>query len=59
MQGGQVWNLMEFGWASPSLKLDGTKRSIGKLKPKQELDNRCSEGNAWALYIIFNKVSPD
>ena len=54
-----VWNSVEFGWRAP-LKLDGTRRSTNKLKPKQDcdkLDKEGSEDNAWGFYSIFNEVS--
>lgn len=61
MQRELVWNLVEFGWGLP-LKLDGTRDKLENSIPKKKhnkLDNKGSEANAWVLYIIFNKVSPN
>ena len=60
MQRERVWNSVEYGWG-PQLKFNVNEKSISELKLKQECDklhNDGSEANAWALFSIFNGVSP-
>ena len=61
MQGGKVWNSIEYGWTHP-IKTDAQGLATQELKPRPEwgrLDSEASEANAKALFCIFNGVVPE